>query len=568
MKMSQMLIPTLRDVPADAVIPSHQLLLKAGYIQRTAAGMYNYLPLGYRVLKKIRRIVEEEMDRAGGQEVLMPITQPAELWEESGRWDVYGDELIRFKDRHDRSFCLGPTHEEVITDMVRQTISSYKHLPLRLYQIQNKYRDERRPRFGLMRSREFVMKDLYSFDMDKEGMDQAYKDMVEAYHAVFSRCGLVYRPVEADGGQIGGDTTHEFMVLAENGEATIALCSGCDYAANEEIAPCLPVASGKPEDNQTIEKVSTPDCKTIEAVADYLQVSPAETFKTMVYDVDGDLVAVLVRGDHQVNDLKLLRYLQGSLIEAADEDRVGQAVGAGFGSLGPVGLKGIPVYADHSLRGVKGMVCGANDDGYHYTHVDLDRDAVIAGYGDFRMVQEGDGCSHCQASLSFTKGIEVGQTFKLGTTYSEAMGATVLNGDGKAQVLEMGCYGIGVSRTMAAAIEQNHDDKGMIWPKALAPFQVHLVVVNVKKEDQLAVGQDLYDTLRDHGYDVLFDDRNERAGVKFNDADLIGIPVRITVGKKYGEGLFEWKLRNEEGSQDKDQEDILRDLDAFYGEVK
>lgn len=567
MKMSQMLISTLRDVPADAVVPSHQLLLKAGYIQRTAAGMYNYLPLGYRVLKKIRSIVAEEMNRAGGQEILMPITQPAELWEESGRWDAYGDELMRFKDRHERSFCLGPTHEEVITDLVRQSISSYKHLPLRLYQIQNKYRDERRPRFGLMRSREFVMKDLYSFDIDEAGMDQAYEDMVEAYHAVFSRCGLNYRPVEADGGQIGGDMTHEFMVLAENGEATIACCPECDYAANDEIAPAPALASGNEKDQSEIEKIATPDCKTIEDVANFLNVSVKETFKTMIYEVDEELVAVLVRGDHQVNDLKLLRFLAGETIDAADENRVARIVGAGFGSLGPVNLQGMPIYADLSLKGARGFVCGANDDGYHFAHVDLERDANIAAYADFRMVQEGDSCPKCPGTLFFAKGIEVGQTFKLGTTYSEAMGATVLNQDGKATVMQMGCYGIGVSRTMAAAIEQNHDDYGMIWPKNLAPFQVHLIVVNAKKEDQLAAGHALYEELKDAGYEVLFDDRNERAGVKFNDADLIGIPVRITIGKKFDEGLFEWKLRTENESYDKTKEEVFSDLQVFYNEL-
>lgn len=567
MKMSQMLIPTLRDLPADAVIPSHQLLLKGGFIQKTAAGMYNYLPLGYRVLKKIRTIVEEEMDRAGGQEVLMPITQPAELWIESGRWEAYGDELIRFKDRHDRSFCLGPTHEEVITDMVRQAVSSYKHLPLRLYQIQNKYRDERRPRFGLLRTREFVMKDLYSFDLDEAGMDQAYDDMVQAYHSIFQRCGLRYRPVEADGGQIGGDTTHEFMVLAENGEATIAYCPSCDYAANDEIAPAPALASGKADDDAPLEKVETPDCKTIDSVASFLQVPVEQTFKTMVFLVDGNLTAVLVRGDHQVNDLKLLRFLGGEGIEPAEEGQVAEVVGAGFGSLGPVGLDGVPVYADVSLQGAKGLVCGANDDGYHYLHVDLDRDASIAAYGDFRMVAEGDPCPHCADTLAFAKGIEVGQTFKLGTRYSEAMGATVLNQDGKAQVMQMGCYGIGVSRTMAAAIEQNHDDKGMIWPKTIAPFQIHLVVVNMKKDDQRDAGQALYEELLDLGYDVLFDDRNERAGVKFNDADLIGIPLRLTVGNGIRDGLYEWKVRQEEASQDMTKDQLLTAVRDFFTDL-
>lgn len=563
--MSQMLIPTLRDIPAEAVIPSHQLLLKAGYIQKTAAGMYNYLPLGFRVLQKVSNIVREEMNNYGGQEVLMPITQPAELWIESGRWGAYGDELIRFTDRHNREFCLGPTHEEVITDLVRQSVSSYKNLPLRLYQIQNKYRDERRPRFGLMRGREFVMKDLYSFDLTDEGVDAAYHDMYEAYTKIFTRCGLIFKPVEADSGQIGGGYTHEFMVLAENGEGVVAYCPSCDYAANLEIAPCKAVSYAWKQDDKALEKIETPNCKTIDAVAEFLNLPKEETIKTLIFKADDELVAVIVRGDHSVNEVKFQRLVDCDVLEPAEEADVIAKIGAGFGSLGVVGLKNIKIYADESLKGAKNIVCGANHDGFHFIHVDLERDANIEAYVDLRMMVEGESCPHCDAQIAFARGIEVGQVFKLGTKYSEALGATVLDKDGKACVLKMGCYGIGVSRTVAAAVEQCHDEKGIIWPKEIAPFHVHVVIVNTKDEAQINAGETLYKELNTAGYDVLLDDRKERAGVKFNDADLIGVPLRITVGKKVAdERIVEVKPRASDEVQEITLDRVLEEVRAFY----
>ena len=566
MRMKYALIPTLRDVPAEAQIPSHQLLLKAGYIQKVAAGMYSYLPLGKRVLANVERIVREEMDAADGQEILMPITQPAELWEESGRWDAYGDEMFRVVDRHGRQFCLGPTHEEVVTDVCRQFIKSYKQVPLRLYQIQNKYRDERRPRFGLMRGREFVMQDLYSFDMDDAGLDAAYKDMYQAYSNVFTRCGLTFRPVLADGGQIGGGYTHEFMVLAENGEATIAYCDSCDYAANIEIAEATPVACEDAHDAATIEKIETPNSKTIEAVCEFLKEVPQNSIKTILMRADDDLVMVLVRGDREVNDVKVQHVHPCLAIDMAEEDFIVEKLGAHPGSLGPVNVKNIPIYADLELKGRTGMVCGANEDGYHFLHVDMERDLPNVQYADLRMLEEGEKCPLCNGHIKTARGIEVGQVFKLGTKYSEALGATVLNEDGKSVVLKMGCYGIGVSRVLSAAVEQHHDDRGIIWPKAMAPYHASLVVVNVKNEEQMVAGEKLYEELQAAGFDILLDDRKERAGVKFNDADLIGLPVRITVGKKISEGIVEYKLRSSDDVLEIPVNEVLDKLKAFYNE--
>lgn len=567
MRMSQALIPTLRDVPSEAVIPSHQLLLKAGFIHKTAAGMYNYLPLGIRVLKKVEAIVREEMDRFGGQELLMPITQPAELWKESGRWDAYGQEMWRVQDRHGRQFCLGPTHEEMITDIARQLLESYKQLPMRLYQIANKYRDERRPRFGLMRGREFIMKDLYSFDLDEAGLDAAYQDMYQAYCNIFSRCGLTYRPVLADSGAIGGGYTHEFMVLAENGEGTIATCPHCDYAANLEIAETdLSNELPYPQDEQVVEKIATPDVKTIDALATFLDMDPHYCIKTLMVKADDALIAVLVRGNHQINDVKIQRVHPCDEITMASDEEIAERLGAHPGSLGPVGMPAdIPVYADLALKGAQGCVVGANENDYHLLHVNLERDAKVNGYFDLREIEEGDPCPTCGQPLTFKRGIEVGQVFKLGTKYSEAMGATVLDENGKKRVLQMGCYGIGVSRTVAAAVEEYHDEKGIIWPKNLAPYQVQLIVINPKDAEQEALGNELYQELSEAGIEVLYDDRKERAGVKFNDADLIGLPVRLIVGKKsVSEGGFEWKLRDGSEEMNLSREDILAKIQAYY----
>lgn len=570
MKMKHALMPTLRDLPSEAVIPSHQLLLKGGFIFKTAAGMYNYLPLGKRVLAKVEKIVREEMDRFDGQEILMPITQPAELWEESGRWDAYGDEMMRLKDRHGRDFCLGPTHEEMMTDLVRQTVESYKSLPLRLYQIQNKYRDERRPRFGLMRGREFVMKDLYSFDIDEEGLDACYNDMYQAYSNVFDRCGLTYRAVLADSGQIGGGYTHEFTALAENGEGTIVYCEDCDYAANTEIAEC--VAFDVPESEKApcpaIERISTPNIKTIDELSEFLDVPTQRCIKTLMYVADDQLIAVLTLGNQTANDIKVQKIHPCDQLELASDDHIIEHIGAHPGSLGPVGMpSNIPIYADLALRERTNLIAGANEDDYHIGNIDLARDAEVVGYFDLRNIEEGDPCPICGGKLQFIRGIEVGQIFKLGTKYSEAMNATVLDENGKKRELVMGCYGIGVSRTIAAAVEQYHDDKGIIWPKNIAPFQVHIVPVNMKNEEQAEMAERLYNELIEAGFEVLLDDRKERAGVKFNDADLIGIPVRLTIGKKSAEtNEIEWKERNQEDSVMVPYDNLVDRLRMYYAE--
>lgn len=567
MRMTQAMVPTLRSVPAEAEIISHQLLLRAGFIRKTAAGMYNYLPLGKRVLTKIETIVREEMDAAGGQEILMPITQPAELWIESGRWNAYGAEMIRLKDRHDREFCLGPTHEEVVTDLVRNEVNSYRQLPLRLYQIQNKYRDERRPRFGLMRGREFIMKDLYSFDRDEAGLDESYNAMYQAYSNIFTRCGLTFRPVEADSGAIGGGYTHEFMVLADNGEATIVYCDSCDYAADIEIAPCAEPASAAKEELLPMEKVATPNSKTIDAVGEFLHVPAEKCIKTLFVQADNELICVLLRGNSELNDVKLKRVHPCDSLEMADPEVIREKIGCSIGSLGPVGLKGIKIYADLEMKTVVNGVCGANEEEYHYINVNVDRDYQIEGYYDLRMMQVGENCPHCGAVLKQARGIEVGQVFKLGTKYSKAMHATFLDENGKENIIQMGCYGIGVSRTLAAAVEQNYDEDGIIWPKTIAPYTAVIVPVSDKNADQMRIAEKLYFALTKAGIDVMLDDRAERAGVKFKDADLIGYPVRITVGKKAAsEGLVEYKLRTEKEAADVAISDVVTKVQAFLAE--
>lgn len=567
MRMSQAMVPTLRSVPAEAEIISHQLLLRAGFIRKTAAGMYNYLPLGKRVLTKIETIVREEMDAAGGQEILMPITQPAELWIESGRWNAYGAEMIRLKDRHDREFCLGPTHEEVVTDLVRNEVNSYRQLPLRLYQIQNKYRDERRPRFGLMRGREFIMKDLYSFDRDEAGLDASYKAMFDAYTRIFTRCGLTFRPVEADSGAIGGGYTHEFMVLADNGEATIVYCDHCDYAADIEIAPCAEPQEIPHEELRPIEKIATPNSKTIDAVGEFLHVPAEKCIKTLFVQADNELICVLLRGNSELNDVKLKRVHPCDSLEMAEPEFIKEKIGCSIGSLGPVGLKGIKIYADLEMKAVINGVCGANEEEYHYLNVNVGRDYQIEGYYDLRMMQPGEVCPHCGAVLKQARGIEAGQVFKLGTKYSKAMHATFLDENGKENIIQMGCYGIGVSRTMAAAVEQNYDEDGIIWPKTIAPYSVVIVPVSDKNADQMRIAEELYAAFTKAGIDTMLDDRAERAGVKFKDADLIGYPVRITVGKKAAsEGLVEYKLRTEKEAADVAITDIIAKVQTFLAE--
>jgi prolyl-tRNA synthetase len=543
---SKIFTPTLRDVPAEAEIVSHQLLLRAGFMRKSTAGVYTILPMGHRVINKIIKIVEEEMNKADGQELYLPIIQPAELWLESGRWHVYGPELFRLKDRHNRDFCLGPTHEEIITDLVKKEVSSYKQLPLLLYQIQNKYRDERRPRFGLMRSREFIMKDLYSFDRDEEGLDISYQKMFDAYTNVFKRCGLKFRPVEADSGAIGGNRSHEFVVLAGSGEAEIVYCESCDYAANVERAEAVNAGINPDANPEKMSKVATPNIKTIQEISDFLQVSPEQCLKTLVYLADGKPVAVVVRGDREVNEIKLKNKLDCLELELARDDVVLELSGVPVGSLGPVGLKGVPVYLDEEASLVVNGVAGANEVDHHLLNVNYPRDYQAQLVGDFRLVSAGDKCPVCQAELSSARGIEVGQVFKLGTKYSEAMDATFVDEHGQRQYMVMGCYGIGITRTMAAAVEQNYDENGIIWPLAIAPFQVAIVPVSNKDEAQMKAAFSIYRELLNKGIEVILDDRDERAGVKFADADLIGYPLRITVGKKtVKEGTVDIRVRRD-----------------------
>ncbi len=547
MRASNLYAPTLRNTPAEAEIVSHQLMYRAGMIRKVAGGMYTFLPLGWRVIRKIEQIIREEMDAAGGQEVMMPIMQPAELWEESGRWAAYGDEMMRIKDRHGRNFCLGPTHEEMITDLVRDEVRSYKQLPLLLYQIQDKFRDERRPRFGLMRSREFIMKDLYSFDKDIAGMNESYKKMYDAYTKIYTRMGLEFRPVEADNGAIGGGHSHEFTVLADAGESNIVYCSKCDYAASDEKAELKPIAMPS-EAAEPLSKIATPDTNTIEAVVNLLKVPVEKTIKAVAYQTDTDeLVLVFVRGDHEVNEVKVINQLDGALeLRMADEEAI-KSVGGYPGFMSPIGIKeGTRILVDATVMNMSNAVAGANEEGYHYVNVNPKRDFTQESIviTDLRMVKEGDPCPHCGAGLNMTRGIEAGQVFTLGTKYSKAMGATFLDENGKEQPLYMGCYGIGVGRTMAAAIEQNNDEQGIVWPRAIAPYEVVVVAVNAKKADQLEYAEKVYAECQKAGLDTLLDDRKERAGVKFKDCDLIGYPVRVVIGPKaIEEGQIEIKVR-------------------------
>ena len=544
MRTSQLYAPTLREVPAEAEVISHKLMLRAGMIRKAAGGLYTYLPLAWRTIRKIEQIIREEMDAAGGQEIAMPIVQPSELWKETGRWEVYGDEMFRVNDRHGREFCLGPTHEEMVTSIVRVEVRSYKQLPLMLYQIQNKYRDEIRPRFGLMRGREFIMKDLYSFDKDEEGMRISYKKMYDAYTNVFTRCGLKFRPVEADNGAIGGGGSHEFTVLADAGESCIAYCEKCDYAASDEKAE-LKVISSAQEEELPMEKVATPGTKTIALVADYLKVPVEKTIKAVAYQTEKDeVVLAFVRGDHEVNEVKVLNAVGAIALRMADEAAI-RAVGGEPGFMSPIGVKkGTKIVVDATVMEMVNAVAGANEADSHYINVTPKRDFGEPIVTDIRLVQEGDPCPRCGAQLKMTRGIEAGQVFMLGTKYSEALHATFLDESGKEKPLVMGCYGIGVGRTMAAAIEQNNDKDGIIWPKAIAPFEVVVVPVNAKVSEQLELAERIYGELKAAGVDVLLDDRKERAGVKFKDCDLIGYPLRVTVGPKaVEEGIVELRVR-------------------------
>ena len=546
MRATNLYAPTLRNTPAEAVLASHCLMYRAGMIRKSAGGMYTYLPLAWRTLRKIEQIIREEMDAAGGQEILMPILQPSELWEESGRWNAYGAEMIRVVDRHDREFCMGPTHEEMITALVRDELRSYKQLPLMLYQIQDKFRDERRPRFGVMRSREFIMKDLYSFDKDVDGMQASYHKMYEAYSNVFTRCGLNFRVVEADSGAIGGGHSEEFTVIAPEGESRIACCDSCGYAASDEKAELCPL-DAPDETPLPLEKISTPHTNTIALLAAYLNVPVEKTIKAVAFQTEDDqLILAFLRGDHEVNEVKLANAVPGARdLRMADEDAI-RAAGGCPGFMSPIGIrKGTHIVVDETAMRMKNAVSGANEVDFHYKNVNPQRDFKEVIVADIRLVVEGDACPTCtQGHLHISRGIEAGQIFALGTKYSEAMGAYFLDEDGKSQPLQMGCYGIGVGRTMAAAIEQNNDEQGIIWPRAIAPFEVVVVAVNAKIDEQLAYAEEIYEELRAAGVDALLDDRRERAGVKFNDCDLIGYPVRIAIGPKTIEsGSIEVKVR-------------------------
>lgn len=561
MRQQHSFIPTLRDVPADAEVVSHQLMLRAGLMRQIASGVYSYLPVGQKVIQKVQEIVREEMNKTGAQELLLSAMHPAELWHETGRWDVYGPELMRFKDRHDRDFALGPTHEEVITSLVRDEIRSYKKLPIAVYQIQTKFRDERRPRFGVLRSREFMMKDAYSFHATEESLDEMYQKMYDAYTAIFTRCGLNFRAVEADSGAIGGTDTHEFMVLSEIGEDTIAFSDSSQYAANIEKAEVIIREYEQiiPAKEAAAQLVDTPNVKTIEELVSFLNIDQKQIIKSVAFDVDGEIVLVLVRGDFEVNETKVKALLGAQVVELLAEDRVVKELHSVPGFLGPIGIENIKILADYSVKGMKGAVVGANQKDKHILHAAPEQDFKVHGYYDLRNIVEGDPSPDGQGVIKFAEGIEVGHVFKLGTKYSEAMGATFLDENGKEHPMIMGCYGIGVTRLVAAIIEQNHDDKGIIWPTTVSPFDIHLITVNPKDEEQKALGEKLYEQLQAKRYDVLFDDRQERPGVKFNDADLLGIPVRITVGKKASEGIVEVKLRKTGEMEERN----VADLESF-----
>ncbi|MGG3942444.1 proline--tRNA ligase [Peribacillus psychrosaccharolyticus] len=543
MKQTMTLIPTLRETPADAEIKSHQLLLRAGFMRQNSSGVYSFMPLGIRVLQKIETIVREEMENAGAVELLMPALQQAEFWQESGRWYSYGPELMRLKDRNNREFALGATHEEVITSLVRDEVKSYKRLPLTVYQIQTKFRDEKRPRFGLLRGREFIMKDAYSFHANQESLDEVYQRLFTAYTNIFTRCGVDFRAVIADSGAMGGKDTHEFMVLSEVGEDTIAYSDTSDYAANVEMAPVILTKEKSTETENPLEKIETPGQKTIEDVASFLNVSQQQCIKTLLFKVDDKYVAVLVRGDHEVNDIKLKNFYDAGSVELASPAETQEILGCPVGSLGPVGLKEVEILADQEVEFLVNAVTGANEEDFHYINVNPNRDFEVSQYTDLRFIQEGDVSPDGEGTIKFAKGIEVGHVFKLGTRYSEAMNAVYLDENGRSQPMIMGCYGIGVSRTLAAVAEQFNDDKGLLWPANLAPYQVHLIPVNMKDDTQAAVAEELYQDLKAQGLAVLMDDRKERAGVKFADSDLIGIPVRVTVGKKAADGILEVKIR-------------------------
>lgn len=548
MKMAKMYMPTLREVPSEAEIPSHKLLLRAGMIRKLVSGVYSYLPLGYRVIKKVEEIVREEMDNAGAQELLMSAIQPRELWEATGRWENFGPEMFRLKDRNSREFCLGPTHEEYFTNLVKDEVNSYKQLPLNLYQIQTKYRDEKRPRFGLMRCREFIMKDAYSFDTDQENMNIAYDNMWKAYEKVYDRLKLNYKIVQGDTGAMGGKVSHEFMAMSEVGESLVAYCEDCQYAATDEKAEVV-YKIEVTEEELEMEKVHTPDITTIEALGEFFKIDLSNFGKALVFNVLGKPIVVIIPGDRELNETKLCNYLGIGIhdLEMADDNMILDITGANKGFTGPIGLKeGVKLIVDSRISKMKNLVVGGNETDYHIKNVNYGRDFKGELVEDLLLIKKGDICPKCGSKLSMDRGIEIGNIFQLGTKYSEDLGANYLDENGKSKPFVMGCYGIGVSRSVAAVVEQNHDDNGIIWPLVVAPYHLMITVINIKNEEQISLGESLYKDLKELGLEVLLDDRKERAGVKFNDRDLIGIPIRITVGKKAGESIVEYSLRKED----------------------
>ncbi|NLK62217.1 MAG: proline--tRNA ligase [Fusobacteria bacterium] len=559
MKFSKLFLKTLKENPKDAEVISHKLLTRAGMIKRLSSGVYSYLPLGYRVLKKIQNIVREELEKAGAQEVHMPVLQPAELWMESGRWEKMGAEMMRLKDRHDKDYLLGPTHEEVITDIVRKEINSYKDLPVNLYQIQTKFRDERRPRFALMRGREFLMKDGYSFHTNEASLEEEYQKMHKAYNRIFTRCGLIFRAVEADSGNIGGDITHEIMVLAESGEDEVIYCDSCDYAANIEKAESnISMENSTDIDELEMKLVDTPNKQTIAEVSEFLKKQESDTLKALIYKVDEEFYMVLIRGDYDINEIKLKNRLNATEVEQATDEDI-EKLGLKKGYIGPVGITNIKIIADKTVKSLKNYISGGNVKDKHYINVNHNRDYKLDEFFDIRKVKLGEGCPRCESGkLNSARGIEVGQIFKLGRKYTEALNCTYLNEEGKTNHMIMGCYGIGVSRTMAAAIEQNNDENGIIWPMSIAPYHVIIIPANVKDDEQMRVANTIYDKMKKENIEVVLDDRDERPGFKFKDADLIGFPIKIVVGKGVTAGKVELKFRSEDDKIEIEIENIIK----------